>query len=427
MPLSFPFGQSDAYQPDALASNYDRLHSSGVSSVRDQPTGLYAIWSYGNVERIIKGVDDAASNKTTLSPLTPTARFAANPSTWSSLVHLAAVPPATANANGRAHDEVRRAIFAHPGGLSLRYDTTLQAYGDLIIQRVRAAADEMEVRSATAEVIDFAEVFARPLAAGVISAIVGFVEEDELRVQMWSDAQTALLGRLLDRPGQVLGVRGLRDLSRACRALARARAKSPTSDLASHLLAGGLDITRAGAALMNIMAAGYATSYGTLLNSMRFLLSDAGRPCWDGLANEEDISDLVNELIRLETGLLGWKRFADRNVRLSDGSLVPAGSQMLLMLGAANRDPDHFVEPHRILADRAERKEPKPLTFGTGPHLCVGREVARVEIISALSLLRHRFPEMRLIPPPGGFRYDLDYLFRTPVTLPVRIQGEGGG
>jgi cytochrome P450 len=175
------------------------------------------------------------------------------------------------------------------------------------------------------------------------------------------------------------------------------------------------------------MAAGYATSYGTLLNSMRFLLSNTGRSRWDVLTRQEDMPDLVNELIRLETGLIGWKRFADREVRLSDESVVPAGRQMLLMLGAANRDPAHFLEPHRLRTDRAERGEPKPLTFGTGPHLCVGREVARAEITVALSHLRSCFPDLRLVAPPDGFRYDPDYLFRTPVSLPVRIRGNVAG
>ncbi|HZM84892.1 MAG TPA: cytochrome P450 [Candidatus Limnocylindrales bacterium] len=419
--MSFPFTQPDAYQPEALARNYDALHSSGVSSLREQTTGLYAIWKYDDVEQILKGADDSVSNKTTLNPLTPMARFAANPAAWPSLAHLVTVPAATANAHGQQHEEVRRAVFAQ-GGLSLRLDATTLAFGELIARRAQAAADDLASRGGATN--DFAAVFARPLAAGVISAIVGFGAQDEWRVQQWSDAQTALLGRPLDRRGQKVGVRGLSDLSRACRALAKARAASPASDLASHLLAHGLDVRRAGATLMNIMAAGYSTSYGTLLNSMRFLLSAEGRSWWDGLAHEDSLPDLVTELIRVETGLIGWKRLAAKDVRLSDGTLIPAGSQMLLMLGAANRDPDRFTEPHRIRRDRAERKEPKPLTFGTGPHLCLGREVARAEISVALSVLRHRFPGMVLQPPTGWFRYDPDYLFRTPVSLPVRVHGE---
>ncbi|SDN60101.1 cytochrome P450 [Allokutzneria albata] len=415
-----PLTDPGAHAPGQLAAFYDRLHASGLGTFRDAGSRLFPVWRYEFVENILKGADPAVTNANTLDPLTPMGRFAANPGTWSSLVHLVGVPKATANSNGAQHEEVRRAVFAPPGGLSLSPATNEESFGELIRRRVAAVADDVERSSAGGEVVDFAAVFARPLSAGIISEIVGFAASDEGQVRTWSDGQTSLLGRVLDRPGQVVGVRGLSDLSRACRRLVAERVRTPADDMASHLLRQGLPDKRAAAVLMNIMAAGYSTTYGTLLNAMRHLLSEEGQENWDALSDKAIVPALTTELMRIETGLIGWKRKAKNAVRLGE-SEIPAGGQILVMLGAANRDPEHFHEPHRVRLDRAERKEPKALTFGAGPHLCIGREVSRLEIGEALSVLRERFPRMRLALSGAEADYDPDYLFRTPVALPVRL------
>ncbi|WP_168200661.1 cytochrome P450 [Allokutzneria sp. NRRL B-24872] len=420
MTWRLPLTDPGAHAPRPLADLYDRLHASGLGTFRDADSQLYPVWRYEFVENVLKGADPGVTNANTLDPLTPMGRFAANPGTWSSLVHLVGVPKATANSGGAAHEAVRRAVFAPPGGLSLSPATTEESFGELIRRRVAAVADDVEKLSANDDAVDFAAVFARPLSAGIISEIVGFAESDEERVRSWSDGQTSLLGRVLDRPGQVSGVRGLSDLSRACRRLVAERVRTPAEDMASHLLRQGLPEKRAAAVLMNTMAAGYSTTYGTLLNAMRYLLAEDGREHWEALQDKEIVPTLSNELMRVETGLTGWKRKAKDAVRLGD-SEIPAGGQILVMLGAANRDPEHFQQPHRIRLDRAERKEPKPLTFGAGPHLCIGREVSRLEIGAALSVLRERFPDMRLALPGPEADYDPDYLFRTPVALPVRL------
>lgn len=419
-PWRLPLTDPGAYAPGALSALYDQLHASALGTFHDADSGLFPVWRYEFVESVLKGADPGVTNANTLDPLTPMGSFAANPGSWSSLVHLIGVPKATANSNGAAHEAVRRAVFAPPGGLSLSPTTNEESFGELIRRRVAAVADEVEKFSATNHVIDFAAVFARPLSAGIISEIVGFAASDESQVRSWSDGQTSLLGRLLDRPGQVSGVRGLSDLSRACRRLVAERIQTPADDLAGHLLHQGLPPKRTAAVLMNIMAAGYSTTYGTLLNAMRHLLSDGGREHWDALQDKSIVPTLTTELMRVETGLTGWKRKAKNSIRLGN-SEIPAGGQILAMLGAANRDPDHFHDPHRIRLDRAARNEPKPLTFGTGPHQCIGREISRLETAEALTVLRERFPNMQLALPGPEADYDPDYLFRTPMALPVRL------
>jgi cytochrome P450 len=75
------------------------------------------------------------------------------------------------------------------------------------------------------------------------------------------------------------------------------------------------------------------------------------------------------------------------------GTTVPAGSAILLLIGAANRDPRHFPDPDRL---DLSRKPNKHLAFAGGPHLCVGFSLAKMEGRIAVSRFIERFPDYRL-------------------------------
>ncbi|MCP3799806.1 cytochrome P450 [Allokutzneria sp. A3M-2-11 16] len=417
-----PFTEPGAYEPSALADYYDSLHSSNLSTFLDQKTGMQAVWRYDDVEKIAKGAGPAVSTRNTLDPLTPFPKFATHLTAIPHIAHLATVPRATNNADKATHSTVMKAMFARPRGLSMRPDATRTNFGAIVARRVEVAADALAAAAAeSGGPVDYEGIFARPLASGVISELLGFPAEEEGQIKAWSDAQIALLARIIDRPDRVATLRGLSDLSRACRRLVTARSKAPAQDLASHLLAQGLAPKLAAAALMNIMVAGYSSSYGALLNSTRYLLSDEGREHWDVLREPERVPAMLEDILRKETGVVAWRRYAEQDVVLADGSVVPKGSSIFIMIGAANRDPRRFPDPHAVLPGRGENDGAKAVTFGSGPHMCAGREVAKLEITTALTTLRERFPDMRLALPDNGISYDPDYMLRTPQTLPVLL------
>lgn len=417
-----PFTDPGAYEPSTLADYYDELHSSPSSTFLDEKTGMRAVWRYDDVEAIIKGTDPAVSTRNTLDPLTPFPKFATHLKAIPHIAHLATVPRATDNADKATHSTVKKAMFARPHGLSMRSDVTRTNFGEMITRRVEAAVDTFAAAASDNDgMVDFESVFARPLASGVISELLGFPASEEDQIKAWSDAQIALLARIIDRPDRVATLRGLSDLSRACRRLVAARAENPTEDLASHLLAQGLTPKLAAAALMNIMVAGYSSSFGALLNTTRYLLSDEGREHWDMLRDPERVPGILEDILRKETGVVAWRRYAEQDVALADGSVVPRGSSIFIMIGAANRDPKRFPDPHTVLAERGENGGTKAITFGSGPHLCAGRETAKLEITTALTMLRDRFPDMRLALPQNGIRYDPDYMLRTPQSLPIQL------
>ena len=75
------------------------------------------------------------------------------------------------------------------------------------------------------------------------------------------------------------------------------------------------------------------------------------------------------------------------------GRTVVAGQQATLLLGAANRDPDQFIDPDSFDISRADNQH---LSFGQGIHYCLGAPLARLEAQVALAAVIERFPRLRL-------------------------------
>jgi cytochrome P450 len=78
-----------------------------------------------------------------------------------------------------------------------------------------------------------------------------------------------------------------------------------------------------------------------------------------------------------------------------DGVEVPANSHLLLMWGAANRDPVHFEAPNEFRLDRGNAKG--HITFGKGAHFCVGAALARLEARIVLEMLLQRTTRIEAI------------------------------
>lgn len=424
---SLPFHDPNAMQPRQLADYYDGLFNSDRETFYDERTGLHAVWRHVTVQALLEAPTDAVSNKTALDSLTPFSAFAANPGTWPSLAHLIRVPRVTANASpADGHRQVRQAIIRGEDGLSLGQGPVRTRYGRLIAgtveQEVRSFADELS-RTGTA---DFALRMQR-ISAEIISKVLGF--EDSTDIKTWADAQTNLLGRNLSRPEQVTGLKGLADLSRGSLSLARQTKaaidnrqcpRTLMSNMLTHPPERPLDIPRAAAAAMNLVAAGYSTTYGTALNGLKRLLSnDMGRLHWQHMDDIGVADTIINEVTRVETALIGWERYAAKPITLPSGEVIPAHSRILLLLGAANRDPSVFGEqPHDITASPIRNHS--QLTFGSrghDSHYCVGAGLARLELSTLFQYMSHELPSLRVADSDPGTYEGPDYKFRTPASL----------
>lgn len=146
--------------------------------------------------------------------------------------------------------------------------------------------------------------------------------------------------------------------------------------------------------LLNVTFAGHETTTNASGNALVNLLENPH--LWQGLvADPTRIATAIDELLRVGPSVVAWRRKALVDVELS-GVTIPAGSNIIIYSGAANRDPEVFEDPQSIDLDRDNAN--KMLTFGFGPHLCLGQPLAKLEMRVMLEELIRRLPHIDLVP-----------------------------
>jgi pimeloyl-[acyl-carrier protein] synthase len=131
------------------------------------------------------------------------------------------------------------------------------------------------------------------------------------------------------------------------------------------------------------------------------------------------LDDAVEELLRYDSPVQGTVRVATEDVAF-EGATVPAGAFTVCLIGAANRDPAAHAEPDRLDVARADVRH---LSFGFGPHFCLGAGLARMEARSAFRGLLDRFPEIRLA--SGEVTFRPNPFLRGLTALPVQLGRRG--
>ncbi len=141
-----------------------------------------------------------------------------------------------------------------------------------------------------------------------------------------------------------------------------------------------------------LFEAGNATTSGLIGNGLCALAEHPAQREWL-VRNPGAMAGAVEELLRFDGPLQNLARVAIEPFDLH-GTPVPAGASLLLVLGAANRDPRAFQDPNELHLDRAPRRH---VAFGTGVHSCVGAPLARLEGRIALGLFLERMPRYELV------------------------------
>jgi cytochrome P450 len=198
------------------------------------------------------------------------------------------------------------------------------------------------------------------------------------------------------------------------------RRRSPSDDLISDLTVAEVDGHRLAdeeifAFLRLLLPAGIETTYRSSGNLLYALLTHPDQLA-KAVADRSLVPQAIEEGLRWEPPILFLLRNAVRDREVC-GVAIPAGAIVSVCVGAANRDEAFYEEPDRFDVCRPPRQH---VTFGWGPHMCIGMHLARMETAVAINALFDRLPELRL---------DLDFdapfvqgtAFRSPPALHVRF------
>ncbi|WP_037334026.1 cytochrome P450 family protein [Saccharomonospora piscinae] len=287
--------------------------------------------------------------------------------------------------------------------------------------RVAKLVDDLldDIAAQQGEVVDLRALFCYPLPARLMAGVVGMTEEQR--------RQTAIaMNRMADvdvTPEQAAGI--LAGWRAAVEELIADKRANPAEDVASDLIAARDD--EDGAKLSDqeltdtifaILGAGSDTTINFLDNAITALLSrpDQLELVRSGKANW---SDVIEETLRVECPLASLPlRFAVEDVEL-DGLTIKQGEPILINYAALGRDPElHGASAADFDITRPEKEH---ISFGHGPHYCLGSGIARMVASIGLSALFERFPDMRLAVEPSELQPLPTFIMNAHTALPVRL------
>lgn len=264
---------------------------------------------------------------------------------------------------------------------------------------------------------DLIETYAYPLPVNVICAMLGVPPEDYVHFHAWSDAVARSLDFTEEAAIYDHAATATIALTGYFGKLLEARRARPQDDLLSALVAAeeeGDRLTQEElfATCVLLLIAGHETTVNLIGNGTLALLRHPDQ--WELLRRDPALAPTaVEELLRYDSPVQATARtvltpFEHRGIAFTPGTEVG------LMLGAANHDPDVFAEPARLDITRQDNRH---LAFGGGIHYCLGAPLARLEGQIAFTTLVRRFPALRLADP--AVRYRDNYTLRGLVALQV--------
>ncbi|HEY1015507.1 MAG TPA: cytochrome P450 [Herpetosiphonaceae bacterium] len=263
-----------------------------------------------------------------------------------------------------------------------------------------------------------------PLPATVIMELLGIPPAGRPRMRASTETLAAFLGLAAPQPGQLRHMaETLAAMEDYLRPLIAARRAEPQDDVLSALAtAGGEDSPLSEQEIIVtctfLLGAGHETTTNLIGNGVLSLLRHPGE--LERLRREPALLPAaVEELLRFESSLQFIGRLTREDVVLG-GARIPAGAFVRLGLGSANRDPEAFAEPDRLDVGRfSQPGQPRLLSFGHGPHFCLGAALARLQAQAAISALLERFPHLTLAEPAPRWRQN--YVVRGLEALPVTV------
>jgi cytochrome P450 len=263
--------------------------------------------------------------------------------------------------------------------------------------RIEAIVDELlDAAVAAGPTMELIEALAYPLPITVICELVGVPPGDRDRVKTWSRQLVNQTEAVLTPDACQRIEQAAEEFEEYLRDLIDKRRAEPAEDILSALVTvaesgGQLTENELLSTCYLLLVAGHETTVNLIGNGMLALLRHP-----DQLRRlQQDpalIRSAVEELLRYDSSVQRVTRIVVGQIKIGEQTLGD-GEFVSPVLAAANRDPDCFPDPNRLDLGRANNRH---VSFGNGPHFCLGAPLARLEGEVAIGALVRRLPALRL-------------------------------
>jgi cytochrome P450 len=285
---------------------------------------------------------------------------------------------------------------------------------------VQAAADRLLDEALPKGELDLVAEYAHSLPFGTICQLLGVPDAGRPAVMRWAQDYLRGIGPTFSVTAEQEATRdaALVELRAYFQTLAAERRRQPTGDVLTALVAANTEEKLTGDELLGtcvvLFVAGHSTTTNLIGNGTVALLKHPDQ--LERFRTEPDLeASAIEEILRYDVPTHMSYRVAFEDVQLGE-HLIKKDDQVLIVRGAANRDPAVFPDPNELDLGRADNKH---LSFGTGRHICVGSALARLQGRVALSTLFRRAPGLRLA--TDALDYQDSMLARGLKTLPVAV------
>ncbi len=273
----------------------------------------------------------------------------------------------------------------------------------------------LDTMGATGDSTDLMDAFAKPLPMRVIAGQLGVPESDHKYFRRWLDTMITT-----DHDEFARAPEAVAEMVDYLSELVVAKRARPANDLVSEFAAtrdrdGGFSEVELVGIVFALLVAGYSTSADLIGNGVLALLQ---HPAQLGLLRRQPaaVDTAIEEMLRYNgpTSSVLW-RFPTEDVEIA-GVSIPAGDAVLPLISAANRDPAAFRDPDRFDISRTDLDH---VSFGYGPHFCLGAALGRLEARIAIPALLARFPTLALPVAPEALTFNGPFMNRGLRGLPV--------
>jgi len=307
-----------------------------------------------------------------------------------------AAMPTLATADPPVHTTHRRAVFP-----------------ELVARRMRTLADDIRALSATtvehalgSNTFDFMATIGNVVPITVVAKLIGFRDIDPMQLLEAAFDSTTMVGGTmsLDQLNAPVARSGIIEawITDQVTGVSNAAEDGILLAVRRALDAGTLETGEVTIILHTLLSAGGESTTSLLGNAVRMLAEDPALQ--QRLRDQpEHVGVFVEEALRLESPFRQMMRNAPHDTTLG-GVDIPAGSTVLLLFAAGNRDPAEFDNPDRVDLTRGSPKH--HLAFGHGIHFCVGAALARIEARAVLRAVLEQTRDLALDPDRAPLRVD---------------------